>query len=310
MNTELIIYILFCVVIIIDIYFYLENIFNSPDSKFFKKKINKNIIEDSNYKYFKSDTLTLLDVPNINKIAIKDEYLNLNITQINIERKVECDLFEIGENVNNIIKLDLHANYVISHSKDITVENDLILDKFHNVICIFKDKSKEELIDIAKNYSIRRDALRYFTNAKYYQFSEYKKLFDIRYSKPYYDKLETLWAIVPNKVNEREIGSISINFNIVDDIYIFKNVERVIIEKKSEFNNLFIDKTNNYLAVYHNSLVYKKNQMFVSDGLNTFNKVGFNNQKDIKSDYKVLSRKYINTYKIKEYVVANDLQIE
>ena len=135
-------------------------------------------------------------------------------------------------------------------------------------------------------------------------------MFDIRYSKPYYEKEEKLWAIIPLKVNEKNVQSISINFSSVDYLYLTKNVERVIIEKKSVFNTINIEEDNNYLTIYKNSLLYKPTQIFINDGVNTFNKEGMNNQKDFQSDYRLLNRKRLDFKKIVDVRIefASDLQ--
>ena len=292
--SDLFIYILMAIIVVVDIYFYFENLWFSPDSTYQINKRNLNIINESGYKYDLYNRFAVVDVPNLLTIEIKDSINNTNINEIDIDRKISCDRFIIGKNILLITKLDLSCNELISYSKDYIVKDDMLFDKFNNVVLIYKQKSREELFEIAHKYSIRRDALRYFTNALYYQFVFYKGLFDIRYSKPYYDKNEDLWAIVPTKVNEKTISSISINYSNVDYLYLGKDIERVIIEKKSSFNNLVIDKENKFLTIYNNSLLDKENLIFINDGFNTFNKNGMKNQNDFKAKYKKLNHKLLS----------------
>ncbi len=309
MNFNVVYYILLIILIIVDIVLYLDEILNNPSSKIYQNKINKNTIVMNGYTYIKDDIAIAIDVPNDNKICISNIVLDKKIETINIKKQIICEEFIIGENVNTIVFLDLKCSKVISKSKNFSVNNGIIFDKFNNVICIFKEKSFDELKGIANNYSIRRDALRYFTNASYHQFVYFKGLFDIRYSKPYFNTNEHLFAIVPNRVNEKEIDSVTINFSYIDYIYLPSTVKRFVIEKKCEYDKFVIEKNNNYLTLYKNSLLYKKTQCFVSDGVNTLNKIGFSNQKDIKCNYKILSRNYSKINKLKDCIfVANDLQ--
>lgn len=309
MNFDIIYYILLIILIIVDIILYIDNLINDTSSSFYKNKIQKRMLVKDNIIYLKEDFYTVIDLSEKDKIEIIDEINGIKVTCINLDKKIICDTFIIGKNILNIQKLDLYANKVISNSDNIKVQGDFILDKFDNIVCIFKEKTKEELLEISKNYSIRRDALRYFTNAKYYQFVYTKGLFDIRYSKPYYDTNEHLFAIVPLRVNEKTIDSVTINFNIIDYIYLPKTVKRVVIEKKTEFEDIEIDRANNSLAIYKNSLLYKNNKLYINNNFNTLNKVGTENKKDINSTYKTLSRKYLSINKINGYkILANDLQ--
>ncbi len=309
MNENTIFYIILVILMIFDILLYVDELINNPESKIYKKKINNITRYIEGYKYLLNDDGVVLDVPKSEIIEIKDEIENKPITYIDIEKQVICKKFIINSNVNVIIKLDLKCEEVEIRNQNFKVENDIIFDKFDNVICIFKEKTFDELFEIAKKYSIRRDALRYFTNAKYYQFVYLKGMFDIRLSKPYYDTNEHLFAIIPSKINEKEIDSVTINFNYIDYLYLPKTIKHFVVEKKCEFNCLIIDKSNNYLTIYKNSLLNKATACYISDGLNTLNKIGCENQNDLKCKYKILSRNYCKANKIIGCaIVANDLQ--
>lgn len=309
MNVNIIYYILIVILVLVDIFLYIDEILNNPSSKIYKAKIEKKTFIKNGYKYILDENYVVIDVPNDQIIEILDEIENKKITNINLDKTVICTKFIIGTNINVIAKLDLKCEEVENKSVNFKIEDGIIFDKFNNVICIFKEKQKEELFEIAKKYSIRRDALRYFTNAKYYQFVYSKGMFDIRLSKPYYDNNEHLFAIIPNKVNEKEIDSVTINFNYIDYLYLPKTVKNVLVEKKCEFDNLDIDKSNNYLTIYKNSLLNKNTLCFITDGFNTLNKIGTTNKTDVKCNYKRLSRNYTKLNKFMTYVlVANDLQ--
>lgn len=309
MNANIIYYILLVILILVDVYLYIEEIVNNPSSKIYKAKLEKKTLYKNGYKYILDENYIVIDVPNDKVIEILDEIENKKITNINLDKTIICTKFIIGANINLITKLDLKCEEVENKSENFKIQDGIIFDKFNNVICIFKEKQKVELFEIAKRYSIRRDALRYFTNAKYYQFVYSKGMFDIRLSKPYYDNNEHLFAIIPHKVNEKEIDSVTINFNCIDYLYLPKTVKNFVVEKKCEFDNLDIDKSNNNLTIYKNSLLNKNTSCFITDGFNTLNKIGTINKSDVKCRYKRLSRNYTKLNKFMSYVlVANDLQ--
>jgi len=292
--STIILYILFVFLILIDIYFYIDNLYFDSNSKYQQNKRLNHIYTESGYKYDLYQRSAVIDVPNLIKIEICANVNNKDITEIDINREVNCDQFIIGKNIKFINKLNLICSSVVSYSDEFRVENGIIFDKFSNIVVIFKEKERNELIELAEKYSVRRDALRYFTNAKYYQFVLYKGLYDIRYSKPYYDKNENLWAIVPEKVNQNVISSISINFSLVDFLLIGPAIERIIIEKASNYKEIIIDKENKYLTIFKDSLYDKVNECYINDKFNTFNKVGTKNKIGFKPKYIKLNHKLIN----------------
>lgn len=315
MDITLIIYIVFAIVVLYVLLSYLAEVFLSESSYFQEKKKEQLIINDSNFKYDLYKRSAIIDAYSNDIIDTNVKYNDIIINIIDINNKIECDTFIIGENINIINNLNLKANKVISNSKYYTVLDDCIFDVNNNLYIIYKDKNKDELKELASKYSVSKKALKYFTNAKYAQFALYKKLFEIRFSKPYYDLEDDLEAIVPNVINNKNVEAICINYSNVVDINIPKNVERIVIERKSCFNNLIIDEENKNFLIYNKSLLNIKTNTFVNDSFNTFNLIGCDNKKNINHIYKRLSKSYFKLNKLtlnyrietnKE--VASDLQ--
>ncbi|MCR5786620.1 MAG: hypothetical protein K6G28_02885 [Acholeplasmatales bacterium] len=304
--------ILFVIIITIVILLYLDNLFLSQDSKFYNKRHEQKIFEDANFKYDLFKRGAIIDVKNTDLIEIPLEYKGVKITQIDIKRKLYVNKFILSENINYIVNLDLQANEVVSNSSNFTTHDGAIFDIFNNVIVIYSEKSKDELFNLACNYSIHKLALNKFSNALYNQFVLYNGLYDLRFSKPYYEHSEDLYAIVPSRINGIEVESISINYAHVKELYIPASVKRVIIEKKSDFERLKISDSNKELVIFNNSLLQKNTGIYVNDRFNTFNLTNTENKKDFKANYRLFNRKYLlfkeNSYKYS--LVANDLQTD
>lgn len=298
MDITIVIYIVFAIIITYDVLSYLYALFFSNDSKRIKQKRAENIIKDSNFEYDLFDRNAIINAFNHDVIDTNITINNKIINIIDIKNDIFCDTFIIGKDIKLITNLNLKANNVISNSKLYTVKDDAIFDLNDNLIVIFKDKTKEELKFLASTYSISSKALKYFTNAKYAQFAVYKKKQELRFSKPYYDKNEDLEAIVPDVINNKYVEAICINYANVLDVNIPKHVSRVVIEKKSNFKNLNIDKENYNFVIYNNSLLDINNNMFVNDGFNTFNYIDIDSKKNLVFIYKRLSRNYFNLNKL------------
>ena len=296
---ETVLNILFVIIIIIVIMQYLFELLLNDDSSYQKKRHKKKIFEDANFKYDLYNGGVIKDVKNYVTIDIPEFYNNTIINCIDIDRNIVCETFIIGKNINHIKQLKLKCEKVISNSPNYTIKDDAIFDKYNNLIVIFKEKTKEELFNYAKNYSIGKQALFYFSNALYNQFVLYERLYDLRFSKPYTEKNEELYAIIPSRINGIMVESISINYANVKYMFIPSTVKRVIIEKKSEFNHLIIDNSNPNLIIFNNTLLQKNTGLFVNDKINTFNLINTENKKDFKSNYKLFNRKYLlfNKYK-------------
>lgn len=312
MNSTIIIYIVFSIVILYDVLSYLYELFCSDSSKRMQKKKLEYIKKDFNFEYdlFKRNAI----IKCFNKETI-DTYASIDnriIDVIDIKDEVICETFIIGENIKVIANLNLKANKVISYSK-YTVKDDAIFDPLGNLVIIYKDKTKEELKELASKHSISKKALKYFSNASYLQFALYKKKYELRFSKPYYETFEDLYAIVPDVIENKYVEAICINYSSVLKLNIPKNVKRVVIEKKSNFNNLVIDKDNYNFVILNNTLFDISKNTFVNDGFNTFNYFDTENKKTLIKEYKRLSKNYLKVKKSNleyrvEHEVASDLQ--
>lgn len=307
MNSTIIIYVIFSIIILYDILCYLYELFLSDNSKRMQKKKLTYIKKDSNFEYDLFKRNAIIKVFNKNIVDTNAIIENRTIDVIDIKEEVICDTFIIGENIKVITNLNLKANNVISYSK-YKVEDDAIFDPLGNLLIIYKDKTKDELKELANKYSISKKALKYFSNALYLQFALYKKKYEIRFSKPYYETDEDLYAIVPDTIENKFVEAICINYSNVLEINIPKRIKRVVIEKKSYFHNLTIDKDNYDFVIINNTLFNITENTFVNDGFNTFNYVEIENKKSLLREYKKLSKNYFKLNKLTcEYKMISEL---
>lgn len=312
MNSTIILYIILILLILYNLLNYLYELLCSDNSKRMQKKRLEYIKHDDKFEYdlFKRNAIiktfsnTIVDT----NVMIDNRVIDV----IDIKDEVVCDTFIISENIKVIANLNLKANNVVSYSK-YTVKDGGIFDPLGNLLIIYEDKTKEELKDLALKYSISKRALKYFSNASYLQFALYKKKYELRFSKPYYETQEDLYAIVPNIIDNKYVEAICINYSNVLEINIPKYVKRVVIEKKSCFHNLIIDKENYDFVIINNTLFNIPKNTYVNDGFNTFNYIGIDNKKTLIREYKRLSKNYFKLNKLTlDYKmvleVASDLQ--
>lgn len=294
MYTDIILYTILILVILYDVLAYLYDLFYSENSKYTMQKHLSNIETTYPFTYdlFKRNAITKIESSSI--IIIPETYKDRPINELDIKELVKCDKFIISKNINFINNLNLDADEVISNSLTYKVVDNLILDKYNNVICIFKNRKLDNLKEIAKTYSISKRALHYFSNAKYLQFAKYKGLYEFRISKPYFDTNEEVFAVVPEKIDNNIVEAISVNYAIVNLINIPSYCKRFVIEKKSCYKNLVIDPKNQYFVIVNHSLLNKNEEIFVNDNINTFNLINTINQKSFLHPYRKIHKKYLN----------------
>ena len=242
--TILISFLFLCVV-----YVYIYFLYNTKDTRFYKSYFLKHHasyeFKNSIFDFSYEDKYIITNIhSNNDEIEIPDLINNRPVQVLDVKDEIFCDTFIIPSNLRLIINLNLHASKVISNSNYFKVLNDMILDNNNNVLVIFKNKTKDELIEISQNYSISRNLMYKFTNAIYFQFVNYNKLNDLRLSKPYDDKNENLFIIVPKKINNLEVESLSINYSNIEYMYISQNIKRIILEKKVEFEKIDVNNPN------------------------------------------------------------------
>ncbi len=312
MNSTIVLYIILIIIILYNVFTYLYEILWSDDSKRMQSKRLEYIKKDSNFEYDLFKRSAIIKCFNNDVIDTNVKVENTTIDILDIKDEIVCDTFIIGENIKVISNLNLKANNVISYSK-YTVKDDAIFDPLGNLLIIYKDKAKEELKELACKYSISKKALKYFSNGVYLQFAQYKKKYELRFSKPYYDTKEDLYAIVPSVIENKYVEAICINYSNVLEINIPKSVDRVIIEKKSWFHDLSIDNENYNFVIINNTLFDISKNTYVNDGFNTFNYIGVDNKKALIREYKHLAKNYFKLNKLTleyrtENEVASDLQ--
>jgi len=281
-------------IIIYDIISYIYDLFFDKSSKKQIELHKKSIVSDANFKYDFYKRNAIIDAYNFSKIDTDVTFNNKVINMIDINRELTCDEFIIGSNITVISNLRLKAKNVESKSKYYYVKDGCVFDYLDNLVIIFEDKNAEELIQIANKYSVSKKALSYFSNAKYNQFALYKNMFELRFSKPYYENEENLEAICPNVIEGHKVEALSINYSNCKNLYISKNIERIVIEKKSQFECLKINEANPNFVIFNKTLLNKNTGIFVTDGINTFNLIGVENKSNLESNYRLMNKHYLN----------------
>ena len=177
------------------------------------------------------------------------------------------------KNVKLIKNFNLKVGSLEIIDSNYKIRDFAIFDKYDNLRFMYNDKSKKELIHYAKSYSISPYALRYFTDAKYFQFSNKRKTKELRVSNPYSLKDNEVYVIIPKMVNHREVNVFELNVPYVNFMYINENIQIVRLEKKSCFKHIKIDENNKRLMIRNKTLVYKKSKAYVKYDMEPFKSV-------------------------------------
>ena len=297
MYSTIILYTILIILIIYDIFVYFYDAFFGPNSNKELVKKKNLIIKDGIFTFDFYKRNAIIDVIDADIIEIPKSYNNKYINVIDINRKINCKKFIISENINVINNLKLNANEVISLSNSYHVIDNMILDKFDNVITIFKDVNQDTLLNIAKKYSISRKAIHYFSNAKYVQFGKYKGLYEFRISKPYYDESKDAFMIVPDVIDSLKVEAIAINYEYITYLNIPKNISRVVVETNSVFKKLEIDKGNSNYVIFNKALLDCEKSMFINNFGNIFKCVNSNFNPPVRKEYRRINRKYLSLIK-------------
>ena len=285
MNMSDILYtIIISFLFILVIYIYIYFLYNTKGTYFYNKKISTHNVKinykDNHFHFNFLDHFIIDDIKIFNDyVEIPDMINNRFVEVLDISKEISCNTLILPTNLKEIVNLKLEAKEVISNSKHFKIVDNLILDKNDNVVCIFKKLKRSELIEIANKYSIARNALYNFTNAIYYQFTNYKGLHDLRLSKPYNDSNEELSIILPKMINNQELESVTINYALVDYMYISSNIKRIIIEKNSQFVEIEIE--NDRFSILNDKLYDIINKEHISCGKIFFVRKGSESINDI-----------------------------
>lgn len=232
---------------------------------------------------------TLIKIEGNGKLSLDD------IKIIDIKEKTIIDELTI-DNLKVIKNFNLIINHLEINNSNYKVKDSAIFDRYDNLRFFYNHKAKKELIYYAMEYSISPYALKYFTDASYFQFSKKRKTKELRVSNPYSKKDDECYVIIPKMVNHMEINIFELNIPCVSFMYICEGLKIIRLEKKSSFKHIIIDKNNHSFMIRNKALVYKKTKSYIRFGYDVFKSISQDNK--LEESYKVKYRfKKIHFYK-------------
>lgn len=211
---------------------------------------------DIEYEYEEYPKCKLINILNSDLKSV----LSIDTTCIDLKEKIFANTIELN-NVKKITSFNVIASKVTFVNCNNYYEKDgCIFNSNDEIEFIYQEKNIDELTFLAKNEKVSRQALKYFTNASYIQFSKLNE--EIRISKPYDETDELIWFICPIFVDKYRITKISININELDYIYIPASIEEINLEREVTYNKLIND--SKYFKIRNNALVTVKSNYYVS----------------------------------------------
>ncbi len=223
-----------------------------------KEKYQEKILASKTTINSENGTIIYETYPNKILVGFNGEYIEADSDFVNIKENSCCKSLVL-RNVKKIIAFDVSVDEIRFINSSYKEENGIIYD-CKGTACFFIKRFK--IKDLIKVHRIERTLLNKMSNSTYFQFIPSKG--SLRISAPYNEDERRVRAIIPDSVDGIDIETVEINCKKIDFIYLGKNVKRVILERKIDFNRVKVDCSNEYLKVRNSKLVYRIYNTYVS----------------------------------------------
>lgn len=192
-------------------------------------------------------------------ISVKGKSATISTKYIDIKEEASIDELTL-DGVKQILNFNIKALNVSFTNSNYKEKDGVIFDDKDTVCFIYKKQTIEKLKLLARNYNIKRSALKYFSNASYIQFTNKGVL---RISHPYNQAENNPKLVCPKIIDGIEVKSLEINYHNVDYLFLNDNIKQVIYEVDSKIRRIDLDNSK-YLKIRNGNLVYRKYNLIIS----------------------------------------------
>ena len=192
-------------------------------------------------------------------ISVNGKFANIKTKYIDIKENSKIDEL-VFDGVKQILNFNIKASKISFINSNYKEKDGVIFDDKDTVCFIYKIQTIEKLKALARNYNIKRSALKFFSNASYIQFTNKGIL---RISHPYNQDENNPKLVCPKKIDGIEVKLLEINYHNVDYLFLNDNIKQVIYEKNSKIRRIDLDKSK-YLKIRNGNLVYRKYNLIIS----------------------------------------------
>lgn len=245
------------ILFIVDIFLiYISPYLEKKKENALEEKYRKSLIEE------KGENAILKFYTYPQKILVSVEGISANIRINYIDIKDECNINElILDDVKQILNFNIRANKITFVNSNYREQDGVIFDRDNSVCFIYKTQTINNLKNLARNYNIKRSALKYFSNASYIQFINKGVL---RISHPYDEEEGVPKLVCPKIIDGISVKAIEINYHNLNYLFINDEIKQVTYEVDCNIERIDLDKSR-YLKVRDGRLVYRKYNLIISN---------------------------------------------
>lgn len=244
------------ILFLLDVYFiYISFYFEKKREDTRQKKYSDSIKEVKT----ELATYSFYTYPDEILISVNGNFANIKTKYIDIKENSEIDEL-VFDGVKQILNFNIKTSKISFINSNYKEKDGVIFDDKDTVCFIYKIQTIEKLKGLARNYNIKRSALKYFSNASYIQFTNKGIL---RISHPYNQDENNPKLVCPKKIDGIEVKLLEINYHNVDYLFLNDNIKQVIYEKDSKIRRIDLDKSK-YLKIRNGNLVYRKYNLIIS----------------------------------------------
>lgn len=248
--------IILIILFLLDVYFiYISFYLDKKRVDLRQKKYRDSIKEEKT----ELATYSFYTYPDEILISVKGKSANIKTKYIDIKEETSIDELVL-DGVKQILDFNVKASNISFTNSNYKEKDGVIFDDKDTVCFIYKTQTIEKLKALARNYNIKRSALKYFSNASYIQFTNKGIL---RISHPYNQAENNPKLVCPKKIDGIEVKSLEINYHNVDYLFLNNNIKQVTYEVESKIRRIDLDKSK-YLKIRGGELVYRKYNLIIS----------------------------------------------